>query len=64
VPWWGSDFYYTATHVVPETSSDERQHVMDDTCWCRPLIDTGKWQIRHNAPSRVPSTSEGESDGS
>lgn len=44
-----SDFYATAAHVVPETSSDERMHVLDDTCWCRPIIDTDAWQIRHNA---------------
>jgi hypothetical protein len=25
-------------HVLPETSSDERMHVLDDTCWCRPVL--------------------------
>lgn len=40
-------FYITAAHVVPETASDERMHVMDDTCWCHPVIDTDAWQIQH-----------------
>lgn len=25
-------------HVLPETSSDERMHILDDTCWCRPVL--------------------------
>lgn len=25
-------------HVLPETGSDERMHVLDDTCWCRPVL--------------------------
>lgn len=24
--------------VVPETGSDERMHVLDETCWCRPTL--------------------------
>jgi hypothetical protein len=42
-----SDFYTTAAHVLPETSSDERMHILDDTCWCKPIIDTNAWQIQH-----------------
>jgi hypothetical protein len=45
-----SDFYVTAAHVLPETSSDERMHVLDDTCWCHPIIDTDVWQIQHRRP--------------
>ena len=26
------------THVLPPTSSDERQHVLDETCWCSPKL--------------------------
>jgi len=22
---------------LPETRSDERQHILDDMCWCRPV---------------------------
>ena len=25
-------------HVLPETGSDERMHILDDTCWCRPVL--------------------------
>lgn len=42
-----SNFYYTAAHVVPEAWSDERMHILDDTCWCHPIIDTDTWQILH-----------------
>ena len=24
---------------VPETCSDERMHVLDETCWCKPYVD-------------------------
>jgi hypothetical protein len=33
-------------HVLPETSSDERMHVLDDTCWCRPVL------AAHDVPGR------------
>jgi hypothetical protein len=49
-------------HVVPETGSDERMHVLDHigACWCRPLnefipveADGGRnqWRITHRAPT-------------
>ena len=25
--------------VLPETGSDERAHVLDDTCWCGPVLE-------------------------
>ena len=28
------------TQVVPETWSDQRMHVLDETCWCDPYPDT------------------------
>lgn len=42
-----SNFYTTAAHVLPVVSSDDLMHVLDDTCWCRPVIDTDLWQIQH-----------------
>jgi hypothetical protein len=47
--WWGSNCYATAVHVVPATTSDDRMHIMDDTCWCRPIINTDMWEIQHQA---------------
>jgi hypothetical protein len=54
-----SDFYATAAHVLPETASDERMHVLDDRCWCHPIIDTDAWQIQHQRPTTL-STTEGD----
>ena len=28
-------------HVVPETASDERLHIISDDCWCGPRIEDG-----------------------
>jgi hypothetical protein len=28
------------THNLPLTSSDERMHVLDETCWCGPVVET------------------------
>lgn len=28
----------TRVQVLPETRSDDRQHVLDETCWCNPEI--------------------------
>jgi len=28
-------------HDTPAISSDERQHVMDRTCWCKPEVFKG-----------------------
>lgn len=25
--------------VLPETSTDERMHVLDETCWCEPEVE-------------------------
>lgn len=39
-------------HVLPETGSDERMHVLSDACWCRPSrlheldLDTGDRTLR------------------
>lgn len=42
-----SDFYESASHVLPVTYSDARQHILDDKCWCHPIIDVDKWEIIH-----------------
>lgn len=26
--------------VLPEASSEERMHVRDETCWCKPTVET------------------------
>lgn len=58
-----SEFYETAAHILPETSSDDRAHTLDDRCWCRPTIDTEAWQIQHKpAPDDQP-TAPGETCG-
>jgi hypothetical protein len=33
---------------VPETSSDERMHVLDETCWCNPTVEHVEGKLRHN----------------
>ena len=25
---------------TPETGSDERMHVLDETCWCNPVVES------------------------
>jgi hypothetical protein len=42
-----SNFYETAAHVLPATGSEQRQHVLDEFCWCLPVIDTDAWEIQH-----------------
>jgi hypothetical protein len=32
--------------ILPETNSDERMHILDDTCWCRPAL------APHDEPGR------------
>jgi hypothetical protein len=34
-------WYRPDTHQVPETSSDERMHVLTRDCWCHPRITAG-----------------------
>lgn len=33
---------------VPTTWSDERMHVLDETCWCKPTVDTDTLTLRHH----------------
>lgn len=32
---------------VPETSSEERMHVLDETCWCKPTVEYVPPRVRH-----------------
>ncbi|WP_280186271.1 MULTISPECIES: hypothetical protein [Nocardia] len=36
---------------IPETSSDDRMHVMDETCWCHPEVTEVPSIIRHHEES-------------
>ena len=42
----------TLIQDVPETSSDERMHVLDETCWCKPTTD-GEY-LRHRPSANTP----------
>ena len=37
------------THITPETSSEDRMHMLWDDCWCHPTIDTLAKTITHKA---------------
>lgn len=34
--------------ILPPTRSDERMHILDETCWCHPVLKDG--QLRHDSP--------------
>ena len=34
----GSGLIPVPIHDLPVTSSDERMHILDDTCWCSPTV--------------------------
>lgn len=44
--------------VLPETSSEDRMHILDDTCWCKPTLaqvpDRGRfsYQLVHRVDER------------
>ena len=37
------------THDLPETSSDQRMHVLADDCWCEPEVIVVPSIVRHKA---------------
>jgi hypothetical protein len=45
--------------ILPPTRSDERMHILDETCWCRPILKDG--QLRHASPGVAALRAEVES---
>lgn len=41
----------TPIQILPETSTEERMHVLGADCWCEPAVETVPARIRHNARS-------------
>ena len=37
-------------HDIPLTSSEDRRHILDTTCWCGPTVEGGK-VTHHEATS-------------
>lgn len=44
------------THSVPPTSSDDRGHVLDASCWCAPTVTRreGGIDIEHHSSTTHP----------
>ena len=42
-------------NIVPEVSSEDRMHVMDEGCWCKPYLlfkGDGTMKIEHQREAR------------
>jgi hypothetical protein len=51
----------TQVQITPLVSSDGRIHVMDDTCWCRPMVIARYWNGQDlviHRPEQVDGCSE------